>query len=155
MVKRHLSVSLAILLVMTVPVSRADIAISNTQNLAFGSFVAGSGGTITVNNSDMRSTSGGVMLIPISEGTAARFTVSGDPNTTYAIQLPADNFVTLTGPGTDMVINNFTSNPSAEASGQIGAGGTQILSVGATLNVQTNQSAGEYTGSFTVIVDYN
>lgn len=131
-----------------------EIAIQNTQGLAFGSFVAGSGGTITVSTSGGRSASGGVFLIPSSTSSAAQFTVTGDANATYTIQLPGNDFVKLTGPGSDMVINDFTSSPSG-AAGQLSAGGSQTLLVGGRLNVASGQSPGNYSGSFTVIVDYN
>ncbi|WP_417545413.1 DUF4402 domain-containing protein [Marinobacter sp.] len=130
------------------------IAIQNTRALSFGSFVAGSAGTVTVSTGDVRSASGGVMLIPSSMSTAAQYTVSGDPNATYTIQLPTNDYVKLTGPGVDMVLNAFTSSPSG-AAGQLDAGGSQTLSVGATLSVGSGQIPGDYSGSFTVIVNYN
>ena len=134
--------------------SALEIAIQNTQGLAFGSFVAGSGGSVTVSTSGGRSANGGVLLIPSSTSSAAQFTVTGDANATYTIQLPSNDFVKLTGPGSDMVINDFTSSPSG-AAGQLSAGGSQTLLVGGTLNVANDQSPGNYSGSFTVIVDYN
>ena len=131
-----------------------EMAIQNNQELSFGSFVAGSGGSVTVSTSGARSASGGVLLIPSSAGAAAQFTVSGDANATYTIQLPGNDFVKLSGPGGDMFINEFTGSPSG-AAGQLSAGGSQSLSVGGTLNVASGQSPGEYSGSFTVTVDYN
>lgn len=141
---------------MVVPASRAqqDIAIENTQALAFGSFVADSGGSVTVSANGNRGATGGVMLIPSSQGTAAQFTVSGDSDATYTIQLPGNDFVTLIGPGIDMFINDFTSTPSG-AGGQLGAGGSQTVSVGGTLNVAGGQAPGSYTGAFSIIVNYN
>lgn len=140
---------------MAVPASRAlEMAIQNTQELSFGSFVAGVGGSVTVAPSGARSASGGVLLVPSSAGAAAQFTVTGDANATYTIQLPGNDFVKLTGPGGDMQINEFTGSPSG-AAGQLSAGGSQILLVGATLNVASGQVAGQYSGSFSVIVDYN
>ena len=95
-----------------------------------------------------------MLLIPSSAGAAAQFTVSGDANATYTVQLPGNDFVKLTGPGGDMLINDFVSSPSG-AGGQLSAGGSQTLLVGATLNVASGQVAGQYSGSFSVIVDYN
>lgn len=130
------------------------ISITNSQALTFGSFVAGSGGAVTVSTNGTRSASGGVLLVPSSEGTPAQFTVSGDANATYSIQLPQDNFVKLTGPGADMVISDFISDPSG-VSGQLSVAGSQALLVGGTLNVASEQQPGIYSGSFTVMVDYN
>ena len=57
---------------MAVPASRAlEMAIQNTQELSFGSFVAGVGGSVTVAPSGARSASGGVLLVPSSAGAAA------------------------------------------------------------------------------------
>lgn len=131
-----------------------EMAIQNNQELSFGSFVAGSGGSVTVSTSGARSASGGVLLIPSSAGAAAQFTVSGDANATYTIQLPGNDFVKLSGPGGDMFINEFTGSPSG-AAGQLSASGSQSLSVGGTLSIASGQSPGEYSGSFSVTVDYN
>lgn len=140
---------------MEAPASWAlEMAIQNSQELSFGSFVAGSGGAVTVSTSGARSASGGVLLIPSSAGAAAQFTVTGDANATYTIQLPGNDFVTLSGPGGDMLINEFTGNPSG-AAGQLSAGGSQTLLVGGTLNVASGQIPGQYSGSFSVTVDYN
>jgi hypothetical protein len=144
-----------VLTVLAVSTSMAAaISIENTQGLSFGSFVAGSGGTVTISHSDVRSAGGGVVLVSSSEGAAARFTVSGDALATYTIQLPGNNFVKLTGPGAEMAVNDFTSSPSG-AGGDLGLLGSQTLSVGATLSVGSGQSTGDYSGSFTVTVNYN
>lgn len=131
----------------------ANIAIENIQSLSFGSFVADNGGSVTVSATGNRNAGGSVVLIP-SQGIAAQFTVSGEPNATYTIQLPGNDVVSLTGPGIDMFVNNFTSTPSG-VGGQLGAGGSQTLSVGGTLNVGSDQAPGSYSGPFSVTVNYN
>lgn len=131
----------------------AVIAISNTGALAFGKFVAGSGGSVTVSANGVRSTSGGVMLVPSGAGAAAQFAVSGDPNLTYSISLPADGLGALASGANSMAVNTFTSSPSL--TGTLSAGGTDTVSVGATLSVGSNQAIGNYSGSFNVTVNYN
>lgn len=131
----------------------AVIAISNTQALAFGKFVSGSGGAVIVSAAGVRSASGGVVLVPSDAGVAAQFAVSGDPNLTYAITLPADGTVSLASGANTMALNSFTSNPSV--TGTLGGAGTQTVSVGATLSVGSNQAVGNYSGSFDVTVNYN
>lgn len=131
----------------------AVIAISNTGALAFGKFVARSGGTVVVSATGVRSAGGSVMLVPSGTGAAAQFAVSGDPNATYSITLPADGVVTLASGGNSMAVNAFTSSPSLI--GLLNAGGTDTVSVGATLNVGSNQATGNYSGSFNVTVNYN
>lgn len=132
----------------------AVISLANTQALAFGGFVAGTGGSVAIAPSGARSASGGVVLVASKAGAAAQFSVSGDPNFTYAIGLPVNGTVTLSdGAGHSMNVNNFTSSPSV--TGQLSGAGTQQLSVGATLSVSSNQPTGSYSGSFVVSVDYN
>lgn len=131
----------------------AAIAISNAGGLAFGKFVAGSGGTVTVSPGSMRSASGGVAVVPSSAGTAAQFVVTGDANLTYAITVPGNGVVSLTNGAYSMAVNNFTSSPNS--TGTLGGGGSQTLLVGATLSVGGNQATGSYSGVFDVTVNYN
>ena len=127
---------------------------SSTQPLAFGSLVANSGGSVTVTANPVgRSAAGGVFLLPSGNWSAASFSVTGDPNATYAISLPANGMVALTSGANTMAINDFTSSPAL--TGQLTGGGSQTLMVGATLSVSGNQPTGSYSGSFTVTVNYN
>lgn len=147
----------ALLFLGSAIVARAQLlalTIQNTRGLSFGSFVAGAGGTVVVSPASERSATGSTMLVPSKNGQSAQFTVEGDPDATYSIDLPADSTVFLTGPGVDMALTNFTSEPSG-AGGQLSATGSQTLSVGATLQVQDSQASGSYSGSFDVIVNYN
>jgi hypothetical protein len=138
-----------------VPYSSAQIAISNTQTLAFGKFAAGTGGTITVDPNGTRSSSGGVILLSSAGGTAATFNVSdsnpANMNNTYIITLPDNDTVVLASGSNSMALNNFVSSPAGSSTL---AGGTEVLAVGATLTVGTNQPVGSYSGSFSVIVNY-
>lgn len=140
-------------MVSSMPLLAVEIGISNNSALVFGSFAAGSGGTVTVSTSGTCS-AGGSVIIVVPDCAAASFTVTGDPNFSYFIDLPADNFVTLSGPGSDMKITSFSSNP-AEANGLLSAGGSQNVSVGGTLTIGNGQAPGSYSGSFSVIVNYN
>jgi hypothetical protein len=134
----------------------AQLVVSNTRTLAFGSFAAASGGTVTLAPSGARSRTGGVVLVAAGgAATSAAFSVSDtDPanaSRTYLITLPDDGAVTLGSGASTMAVNGFTSNPST-----FGAlsGGSQILTVGATLTVGANQPAGTYSGNFSVIVNF-
>jgi len=131
----------------------AAIALGNTQGLAFGKFVAGAGGSVTVSPTGGRSASGGVVLVPSGSGAAAQFSVTGDPSATYAISLPGNGVVSLTSGANSMALNNFTSSPNL--TGALSVGGSQILTVGATLSVGSNQATGSYSGTFDVTVNYN
>ncbi|OGB27384.1 MAG: hypothetical protein A3I66_00515 [Burkholderiales bacterium RIFCSPLOWO2_02_FULL_57_36] len=137
------------------PYGWAEIAISNTSGLAFGKFAAGSGGSITVDTNGARTRSGGVVLLSSGAGAAAAFNI-GDPDAgnltkTYIITLPANDTVTLASGSNSMAVNNFISNPSGSA---IMSAGTQTLTVGATLSVGADQPVGNYSGNFSVTVNY-
>ena len=151
--KRALLFVVVLFPALFLPLHAAEMTITNGSPLVFGTFSAGSGGTITVNTSGSCSAGGGVILV-IADCIAAEFTVTGDPSLTYLIELPADNFATLSGPGSDMTITGLVSDP-AGANGLLSVGGSQNLSVGGTLNIGSNQAAGSYSGSFSVIVNYN
>jgi hypothetical protein len=130
------------------------ISISKTADLRFGKFSALTGGTVVVTAAGARSATGAVVLSSTNAGGAASFTVSGDANATYAITLP--NSATIEH-GTDntktMSIGTFTSNPSG--TGTLSGGGSQTLTVGATLTVGNAQTTGSYSGTFDVSVEYN
>jgi len=129
--------------------------IANTASLSFGSFVASTGGTIAVSASGGRSKTGSVILLAQSGGsTAAQFTVSSTAAAIYTITLPADGTVALVDDsGHSMALNGFVSYPNA--TGTLSGGGTQMLSVGATLSVNNAQARGSYSGAFPVTVHYN
>ena len=130
--------------------------------LNFGDiFADATGGTITLDpQADSRSTTGPALA---STGTvsSALFTVGGKRNAAYAITLPANGTVTLTGPGTPMPVS-FTASvnggvPAFAATGLIpnAPGATQTFRVGGTLTLGANQADGDYAGTFNVMVAYN
>ena len=132
------------------------IAISKTLDMNFGNIATnGTVGTVVLTPASARTLTGGVTL-PAVTGTveAAKFTVTGDGAYTYSLTLPADNTITITnGTATaDMKVNTFTSNSINKLTA-----GTEVFSVGATLNLNANQPAGTYTNAtgFNVIVNYN
>lgn len=128
------------------------IAIAKTADLAFGSFSAATAGTVVIATDGTRSATGGVLLSSNTAVGAAAFDVTGQDTATYAITLPADGTVTLSGPGTAMAVDSFVSNPSG--TGTLGATG-QAVNVGATLTVGSAQAEGAYSGTFNVSVEYN
>ncbi len=122
--------------------------------LSFGSFLAGSGGSVVVSAGGARTQTGGVIVVGQGAGVAAaQFTVLGTANATYSISLPLDNTVVLSdGNGNSMTVNSFVSSPAA--TGTLSGGGNQLVRVGASLIVAPNQAPGSYAGSFNVTVNY-
>jgi len=136
--------------------AQVPISIMKNTDMNFGTIAVSSAGTVVLSTSGSRAATGGVFL-PSFSGTvtAAQFTVSGEPNYTYAITLPAAFTLYESGIGpASMIINAFTSIPSA--TGSLTAG-TETVLVGATLNTGASQVAGSYTNAtgFDVIVNYN
>jgi hypothetical protein len=106
-----------------------------------------------------RTVTGGVTL-PAVTGTvaAAEFDVTGVPNYTYAITLPASVVITNgTGsPPATMTVDTFISDQPGNI-GTLDGSGQQTFYVGATCNVAALQDAGTYTSltPFDVTVNYN
>lgn len=126
------------------------IAISKTVDLNFGNIVAGTAGTVTVGTDDSRSSTGGVTLPTATPGTitAAQFDVTGLANATYSITVPAS--FNVTGPGDDMEVSTFVTDPTP--TGTLDGSGEQTISVGATLAVGANQTAGTYTNADALVI---
>ncbi|ACU62347.1 DUF4402 domain-containing protein [Chitinophaga pinensis] len=132
------------------------ISITKDVDMNFGNVAVRSsaGGTVVLTPAGTRTTTGGVTL-PTTAGTvtAASFTVNGTSGYTYVITLPTTP-LTITSGANTMTVTAFTSDPSG--TGTL-TGGTQVLNVGATLNVSAAQPAGQYVSGtpFNVTVNYN
>jgi adhesin HecA-like repeat protein len=130
----------------------ANIGITNVLPLSFGRFVAGNG-TLTISPLGARIATGGVVALQTDPGQAAQFLVTGDPDTTYSISVPADGTVSLTHNSASLPVNVFTTSPAF--TGSLSATGSQVLRVGARLDVTAGLVHGAYVGSFPIIVEYN
>lgn len=129
------------------------IEILKESDLAFGNIAAGpSSGTVTIDVDGKRSSTGGVSLISASSiSNAASFSVAGFPESSIALTLPSS--VVLEYNGFTMIVDRFVSNLGTTI--QLSDQGEAFISVGATLNVEPNQSPGLYSGTFEVSVAYN
>lgn len=132
-----------------------QIVLSNTRSLDFGRFVAGSGGTITISPTGVRSRTGGVVLLNSPSAGQASFNVgkssNGGNNKAVIISAPANGSIRLSSGANSMAVNTFVNNPGSIAS--VPNGGA-ALGVGATLTVAPNQPAGSYTGTFPLTVNF-
>lgn len=145
--------------------AQASISITKNGDMNFGTIAASSGGgTVVLSPSASRTASGGIILPSSFTGSfsAAQFAVTGEPGYSYVITLPDTFELTTASAGTDqtMTINTFNSatfNNSATDNTGVLTGGTDTVSVGATLNVGASQTAGSYTNAagFEVTVNYN
>ncbi|NHZ97510.1 DUF4402 domain-containing protein [Massilia sp. CCM 8734] len=137
------------------------LAIAPMVPLAFGSFAAAAGGTITVSTSGVR-TVNGVVAMSGSATTAAKFDITGEPNSTYTITHSGTVALTNTGgAGETMTLTKFSNLTGVDATsgdatnGTLSAGGAQSLYVGGTLTVAANQVPGVYAGDVIATVEYN
>ncbi|MGD8569251.1 MAG: DUF4402 domain-containing protein [Gammaproteobacteria bacterium] len=133
----------------------ANLVITPTQPLQFGAMAAPAAGTVTVDTTGVRTSTGGVVLITGSTASAANFSMTTTP---YNCTGRALAVVTVASPatlthstlGTTMTVNNFVTNPAAGGAFDP----TVPLAVGATLNVGAGQAPGTYTGTFMVTVTF-
>jgi len=118
---------------------------------------------VTINALSGAPTSTGPILATTGIGNTANFTVGGKRNASYAITLPADGAITLTGAGAAMPVKTWRVSVAGGAPAPTGATGTlanvaaatQLFQVGATLTVGISQVDGDYAGTFPVTVTYN
>jgi hypothetical protein len=84
----------------------------------------------------------------------ATFNLSGGPNSVYNISLPSYVLITRIGGNEGMIVNSFTSLPSKK--GKLDNTGIGAISVGATLNINGNQTPGLYKSisNFEITVSY-
>ena len=129
------------------------LTLTNQSGLVFGEIAAGNApGRVILSPDGTRIATGGASINSNVSSGPAVFGVNGIPNAVYGISLPLS--VVLTGSGdNNMVVNDFTSLP--ENTGLTDPGGQQSLFVGATLNLDSNQAIGSYTGTMSVTVAYN
>ena len=128
------------------------ISLTKNADLSFGDVYPdiSSLGTVSIDSGSNRSAGGAAALGP-AVGTAAQFTVTGEASAAYVISLPSTS-VTLTSASSDtMTVDNFIN----DGTGTLNGGGTEIVSVGATLHVGAGQAPGSYSGTFDVTVNYN
>jgi len=131
-----------------------EVTVSNTSGLAFGTIVADpdDAGTISVDTDGDRTCGD---LVCSETASAASFDVTGTTGETVTISVPAD--VTLTNDDGDEMTADLTSSDSTltlvDLSDPLETG-NNTFTVGGDLGVAADQADGDYTGTFTVTVDY-
>ena len=133
------------------------IAIAKAADLAFGSFAAVTGGTVTVSTSGARTVSGAVLAMSGTPA-AAKFDVSGESGATYSISVVADPTL-VSGPNSMAFavasdLSGANTTTGTVATGTL-TGGVQSIFVGGTLTVASAQAAGTYSGNIVATVEYN
>lgn len=124
------------------------IGISKIADISFGDVYPDGtlSGTVSLDFAGGR-TFGGGAAAGATAGTSGEFTVTGEAGSTYALTIPAT--VALTGPGTDMSVT-LNNNSLGDLSS-----GTETFQIGGDLAVGIAQTAGAYSATFDVTVNYN
>ncbi len=134
------------------------IFISATQELNFGAFSAGAGGTVTMSTGGTRSVSGSV--VPVAAGGFERqgnLLISGEANFAIDVVMTASSFTVSEVGGDTMNVNNFDLGGGAGNAivVTIPTGATSInVPVGGRLNVGSPQTEGTYSGSYSITANY-
>ncbi len=135
------------------------LSIVNDTDLNFGNMLSSNlAGTVKLTPAGGRTRTGGTTFLPSLPGTvsAAQFTVTGQPNASFTITVPANNTVKLSKSGAlDMKVQTFKHSLTSASSRKLSSSGIKTFTVGATLNININQAAGFYLGTFNVTVAYN
>jgi len=131
-----------------------------TDDLDFGTLISGAtGGTVTINPvTNSRTTAGGVTPV----GSAAQRAVFQGTGGILLITVSGSTSVTLTragggaAPMTASLVRAASTSGGGIAllSGTLLPSGVQTYYIGGTLTVPANQPEGDYSGTFTLTVNY-
>jgi hypothetical protein len=129
--------------------SRAQMTVTNTAPLDFGSLVPGAAaGTVVIAPAGGRTTTGGVTGVSGTFGPGAFRVSITSGGATFFFFLPGN--ATLSSGASTMTVSAFTSNPAPNSAAVPGPPGALTLNVGATLAVGANQPPGTYTGTYSI-----
>ncbi len=129
---------------------RQNMVLTEVQQLNFGNYEGATGGTITVDTNGVRTSSG-----PILAGGTVRAGIYEVSSTiagceVYPVRIRYRGNPTLTGAGTAMPINTFTSNPPSLFTISPLANVPTTVYVGGNLDSGAAQTSGPYTGTYRV-----
>jgi hypothetical protein len=134
------------------------IIVSATVDLNFGTFfTTGASGTVRIDTTGTRSTTGGVMTsVGAGLESQGQISISASTGVVMSITITPASYNLTNGLGDTMLLNGFNLDTTA--------GGPAItrsltqnpstIPVGATLNVGSPQAEGDYTGTYTINVVY-
>lgn len=135
----------------------AALSAYENNQMNFGKFSPETGGgQIVLTPDGIRSAQGSVAL---GGGTAqaGKFIITGQPDATFTIQLPVGPAILQNSSNNTMTIDNWISDPPAGTGTGTLNGGTETVSIGATLNVGSfdENPVGIYTGTYSLTFAYN
>ena len=129
------------------------LVISETASLNFGLLGSTtSASTVKVSSAGVRS--GTATLLSSSPAAhAAEFHVSGMPNMSFSVSLPASVTLKNAG-GATLTVDDLTISTGTLTGLSTGSTGETDFSLGGTLNVPPNAPGGTYSGEYMVTVSY-
>ena len=137
------------------------IEITKSADLIFGKFAPGDGGEVTVDTDSARTTTGTIPSVSGASPTAAKFDVTGDGNSTYAITWSGATELTDSGSSETMALSNISDLTGAGATsgevveGMLNGSGAQSIYLGGELTVGASQADGNYIGDVAATVEHN
>ena len=128
------------------------LSITNTSTLEFGSVAASAtAGTVIEDIDGTRFATGGVTINNAGSYTPAKFIIEGKPNANFYIKLP-DRVELRDGYGNIMNVTDFRANVQ---SGALSVDGVLEIKIGGQINLDPNQSTGDYSGSMIIELNYS
>ena len=136
------------------------ITITKARDLVFGSIVSSSTNDVDVEATAVENTVVSATGFGVNEGdplsvssatrTSAQFNITGEANASFSIDL--DETVSMTGDGGALSV---TLTKNLNDTGNTLGSGAAVLYVGGSFTIPAGQTAGTYTGTFNVTVNYN
>lgn len=125
--------------------------------MSFGRFSTGDQGGSIIVPSNGAAISTSTVITADSNINPATFSVSGAKNATFSVTLPEGPALLTSTSGDTMEVSDWTASSGQGNDEYVLAGGTQKVSVGATLRVGSinNNPKGVYSGSYKVTFAYN
>ena len=128
------------------------LSIANVTSLDFGTISASStAGSVVVDASGSRFTTGGVTINPSGSFNPARFVIEGKPDANFSLKLP-DSVELRDGNGNTILVEKFQiDNPE----GNLDSSGSMEIKIGGKINLDANQKSGDYSGVMVVELNYS
>jgi hypothetical protein len=138
---------------ISLQVQPQPLAVSKVADLDFGIIIAGrSAGKVVLSPSGTETGHDGATAVSGSQAHPADFLVAGSPHTSFSVALP-DQAVLDDSHGHTLKVTDFThSHPTHP---HLDGNGRTRVKVGATLHTAVGQPAGQYKGSFVLLVTYD
>ena len=122
------------------------ITVTQSQGLNFGTITSGAAGTVQIDaTSSSRKVNGGVGAVAQDPGAAGGFVVTGQANA--AINVVVGNSI-------DGFAGGITGKTQVATLPTALVGTSASFPVGGVLNIPANTPAGQYSGTYTVAVNY-